>query len=330
MRKLGRLAALVLCLALLVPGAWAEEFTLRDKVDHESAPALQVVAQAMTGDTRDFMGPPPQQVAWDTLANHANALYSTTAYTKEDLTEMFDGLFADGDFEDYLEPKNDQFKLVDGKYAFTPGDGDAATFVAINDVTEDAGVLNVDLSVYKVSDAAGDAFCFNATAQLVPDEAALFGATVRSFQVGAEKQPKPGKISATQELAAQSGNSYAAKNALDGKLSTCWAFDAQKDPEAKLTISFDEPTQLRGLLITPGYAKNQDAYQNNRRVRRLRIDGDDDLAVVFDIEEQASFDGFVAVPFCGVFTVEQLTIRVPESFTGEKFNDLCISEIQLF
>lgn len=95
---------------------------------------------------------------------------------------------------------------------------------------------------------------------------------------------------ASSTLRPQAGNRYDPALALDDKLATAWCEGARGDGvgewiEVRARHLPDWKSPLCQVLIVPGYAKSEAAYQQNGRVTRLRISS--------CAHPEASFDGDV-------------------------------------
>lgn len=332
-RTLKLLALALAVIMLLMPMAVAEGLSAEEKIVQDALPLLRIINRP-TG-LISFSGAPSQAYAWAVLAQYVNGNLTETQYSKQQLQDFYKGLFAEGELDaDFpiANPQDDsQFTPDSDGYSFMHGDGEAYTQASVNRVTAQSdGSLLVDLSVWRTADMGDDRFEHNAFATLMPDENALFGATVRTVEVSEAPLPKPSRIEATHTLEPQSGNIYDAKNAIDGKLATCWAYDAKTYPDAALTIYFDHLTELRGLIFTAGYAKSEDAYKNNRRVALIDVAFGDGSGYGMYVEPLEFHQSLVALPFGDVCKVSSIQITVPETYPGEKFDDMCISEIEFF
>lgn len=152
-------------------------------------------------------------------------------------------------------------------------------------------------------------------------------------------------IRASSEL----GNNYKAINLTDGNLNNCWA-DApgEKGAGQKISITFSQPVIIRAVLIVNGFAKSEELYYKNNRVKRMNA-----RAVVspvctdYSINERECYDlhdstwvpvneklpwvncsvacDFGDTPMCAT----QLTLEVAEIFPGSKHDDVCIAELYI-
>lgn len=146
----------------------------------------------------------------------------------------------------------------------------------------------------------------------------------------------PITLSASTCLKDEGKNSYQAQMAHDFKLETAWVegkddqgvgetltfrFDMSEDPNEKLTIT--------GLKLANGYQKSHTAWENNGRVKRLKmtVDGRDhgtlELQDGFGVQEI----GFGEVPL-PTKKVTEICFTILEAYPGKKFNDTAISEIE--
>lgn len=355
MKKLIALLTL-LCLLLALP-AWAETseaVEAQPAVDPAAEPAAEPEPDPMedpayrqelalkaeelfalvggaAGET--FTGVPGDALAWAALSAYACTFaQDAQVFTVPQMGELYDALFAEGSFED-LDPSGSGscFTREGEEYVFGMADGDPAVQVLVNDTdtyTEDA--LYCDLSLYGL--VHGDYpmyFYGSVTAVLVPDESAPFGATLAGWQP--IELPAFPQAESNARLGDQAGNDYYAANAIDGDLKTCWAYRISQSEDPALTLLADEPQQVRGLVFTPGYAKNQQVFENNHRVATLSVTlGDETFSYELPDPEAESFEGTYVLSFDGVYTADAVKIEVEDVHKGGKYDDVCISELYLF
>jgi tetratricopeptide (TPR) repeat protein len=113
----------------------------------------------------------------------------------------------------------------------------------------------------------------------------------------------------------------------DNKLETAWSEQTPGDGVGeKIIIKSNSAFALQTLSLVNGYAKNEDKYYQNNRVIKLKISSDqgDEKIVTFS-DDFMDFQEVVV----GFRRVEELTLEVLETSKGNKYNDLCISEIKI-
>ena len=146
-------------------------------------------------------------------------------------------------------------------------------------------------------------------------------------------------------LAAQTGNSYEARNLCDGFSTTAWAISLEgavfdKDMLYGPTFTV-RCKKLSHIIIHNGYGKNESSYKNNTRAARIVFYTHDEQG-----NEHILFDGFlkdtpspqrleVASDMEGDSDIKRIgmkfyTQRDGGFYTGEKWNDLCVSEVEFW
>lgn len=148
----------------------------------------------------------------------------------------------------------------------------------------------------------------------------------------------------TIHLETQAGNNYDASNLTDGNLSTAWAVDLDKpgviDADVVDCLSFKlSAWQINRIVIVNGYGKNAEAYYNNTRARSVMIsrvpwDEADDSDILFSGEIKDTYRP-QSIPVSKTFDNSRPTYTIYVMFEnhfypGQKYNDLCISEIQFW
>ena len=145
-------------------------------------------------------------------------------------------------------------------------------------------------------------------------------------------------------LAPQAGNTYEPINMLDGNPATAWAvnldrasYDSDKLYGPTFTVRCKK---LSHIVLRNGYAKNSASYTNNSRASRIIFCNADNVS---DEDEEASYlyEGIVKdTPEPQTLTVSgsansdihQIQMIFPnDGFRhGNKWNDLCVSEVEFW
>lgn len=303
----------------------------RAQVARDAQALVAIIAASVDED--GFEGAPDAQTAWNALGLCAAQVGEDgQVFSEAEMASMYLDLFAEGEFDQIADQAGGAFTPSQEGYVFHMAGGDPVYRVIANntdDYTDTA--IAYDLSLYTLShDDFPMTFAGSAVALLTPSPLTRFGALVARWtpcQLPAFPTAQSGA-----QLGDQEGNSYAPANAIDGKLDTCWAYPLSGAEDAALTLLADEPQQVRGLVITPGYAKSSYAFTSNRRLAQLTArlyDGTEFTWNLDDVDKQF-YDGTYVLPFEGVYETDSVTIQVKETYEGANFDDVCISEIYLF
>lgn len=146
-------------------------------------------------------------------------------------------------------------------------------------------------------------------------------------------------------LASQTGNTYEARNLCDGFSTTAWAISLENavyDNDMLYGPTFTiKCKELSHIIIRNGYGKNETSYKNNTRAARV---------VFYSCDEQGKehilYDGFLK----DTPSPQRLEIASEKKendeikrigmkfyaqrhggfYTGEKWNDLCVSEVEFW
>lgn len=144
-------------------------------------------------------------------------------------------------------------------------------------------------------------------------------------------------------LDAQNGNSYEASNLFDGDPSTTWAVGAKKfekfEKETEghfprmVGIKTIQQYPIERLVITNGYAKNKESWRNNARAKTITIMGCTEGSNLADnlysgTLSDTSEPQTVILRKTGRYDYYNLIIE--DYYPGEKWDDVCISEIEVF
>ncbi|URJ49808.1 discoidin domain-containing protein [Paenibacillus polymyxa] len=133
------------------------------------------------------------------------------------------------------------------------------------------------------------------------------------------------KISASSTLSDQAGNSYAARNIMDGDASTAWCEGSKGDGIGEwIKIDFGSMQELKGFELINGLAKSSNAYQANNRVKRMKLEFSNGQTMIVD--NDFIRNEFLDNPIHTSFV--KITIEAVER--GSKYYDTCMSEIRFF
>lgn len=141
----------------------------------------------------------------------------------------------------------------------------------------------------------------------------------------------------------QNGNSYAASNLFDGDPSTAWAIGDKKfekfEKETEghfprmVGIATIQQYPIEHLVITNGYTKNKESWLNNARAKTIIIMGCTEGSNLADnlysgTLSDTSKPQTVFLRKTGRYDYYNLIIE--DYYPGKKWNDVCISEIEVF
>ena len=143
-------------------------------------------------------------------------------------------------------------------------------------------------------------------------------------------------ITATSRLAPQGNNNYNEKNLYDYNDFTPWVEGVKGyGIGEKVTFTLEDVSAgFTGISITNGYSKNQTAWKNNSRVKKLKLSVDGREKFILNLKDQMGEQVFqfgddvvlnvVDGEFQEVFTV---TIEIIDVYKGIKYDDTAISEV---
>lgn len=139
----------------------------------------------------------------------------------------------------------------------------------------------------------------------------------------------------------QNDNSYEAYNLFDKDPSTTWAVGAkkfekfEKETEGLFPrmVSISTHDLLERLVITNGYAKNNQSWRNNARVKNITIMGCTEGSNLADNLYSGTLSD-TAEPQTVILRktgrYDYYNLIIEDYYPGEKWDDVCISEIEVF
>ena len=156
--------------------------------------------------------------------------------------------------------------------------------------------------------------------------------TVKETEIG-NSPPVFDEFSSTSELASITNNdgtfNYNISNIADGDYYTCWA-EGSSDAgiNESILLSADEKQHVSEISITNGYYKDKDIFYKNNRVKNCRFEFSDgtsqEVVLLGEYSEQSN-----VITFSPPVDTEYIKITILSVYSGNKYNDTCISEISV-
>lgn len=135
-------------------------------------------------------------------------------------------------------------------------------------------------------------------------------------------------VYATSVLEATDEYEYEPQCVLDGDSSTAWCEGVNGAGLGEsITIELDEKCVLTGMGILNGYQKNEDIYYKNSRPAKVSIMfSDSDVETIALADER----GWDYINFSKQHVSSYVQITIENVYVGNKYDDTCISEIELY
>ncbi|MBI4235215.1 discoidin domain-containing protein [Candidatus Peregrinibacteria bacterium] len=140
------------------------------------------------------------------------------------------------------------------------------------------------------------------------------------------------QVSASSVLKDKSkiGFNYAPEMAFDRDFSTAWCA-ADGKTGAELVMNFADYVKVGKMGIVPGFARDAEIYNQNKRVKKLKVQFQDEEGKFQDF---ASYDlpdkyGMQFFDFEGEET-KAVKFVIEDVYAGSKYEDLCIAEIDFW
>ena len=211
------------------------------------------------------------------------------------------------------------------------------------------------IAVVVVAFLIGGAFFFlnkedeanNETANVETAEA-VSANEANEFDRSKAKLLKAVKVEYSNSLAPQAGNNYEAKNLCDGDSTTAWAINLDKaiyDDDMLYGPMFTVSCKkLSHIIIRNGYCKNAGSFKNNTRAAKVVFysyvedtEGDDERILYDGSLRDKPTPQRLEIPLDkeGNENIKQIGMIFNTQFNGgyyagEKWNDLCVSEVEFW
>lgn len=151
-----------------------------------------------------------------------------------------------------------------------------------------------------------------------------------------EVYPEPEFMNSTaSDTLYEEGYSHAPENAFDGYSDTAWCVS---DGVGEWIMLFDDDYQyVSGIRVLNGYNKynyktNTNLYYANSRPHEITIEFSDGTTIDAELEDIYSDDGdlYQELDFGRTIKTRSVKITANSVYSGTKWNDMCISEIQVY
>ena len=304
------------------------------QVAEGAMPLYALIARSFTLDaSTSFDGEPDEITAWAlsyaALEQGVLEGLSDGVASPESVAEAYRAIFASGELPEMPEGFS-LLELVDGEYQRTSDPGDAQYLPSLLGATEQDGMVNAEVAVMaRAADAPANLEAL-LSVTLVPDAEAPFGARLAAY-LPITDAPALTKAEATATLKDYKDITYGAENVLDGDMTTCWAYP-KEDEGAVITLSSDVPQTVRGIRLTPAYAKSEKLALANNRVKSFHVELSDGATFDFTLNDLPGglYENVASFAFDTAHEVTWVSVQVTDVYSGSKYTDTCISEIALF
>jgi len=117
----------------------------------------------------------------------------------------------------------------------------------------------------------------------------------------------------------------------DGRKDTCWAEGSPGNGIGEwIEFSWEKPRDISGFTIIPGFAKDENVWNANSRPKTVELvfyNGDGEiLREEFNIDDSMKTQKFF-LKNGTIKNVKKVVLNIKAVYTGTKYNDLCISEL---
>lgn len=137
------------------------------------------------------------------------------------------------------------------------------------------------------------------------------------------------KIQASSTLAPQGGNTYTVSNLNDGNLKTSWVEGVSGYGIGEwVEYSFGAGTIINSITIANGYVKSQSSWENNSRVKKLKVYFNGIAFAILNLDDSRSIQSYNFLRGIGLEQRDwTLRFEILEVYKGKKFDDTALSGI---
>lgn len=135
-------------------------------------------------------------------------------------------------------------------------------------------------------------------------------------------------VSATSMLS-ENGMSHSADRLIDGNLSTAWVEGVGGTGQGEsFSLNFDGTYMVQGITIWSGYQKSEYAYYNNARPEEISVEFSDGEKESYTLED--CYGKSQEITFSEAKESSLIKVTIESVYEGSKYEDTCISEIQIY
>ncbi|AXT59267.1 hypothetical protein D1816_02520 [Aquimarina sp. AD10] len=138
----------------------------------------------------------------------------------------------------------------------------------------------------------------------------------------------PYKISSSSIL--KKNINYSDQNIHDFDLLTAWVPKSKNGIGESISFHFKANSpRINTIEIYNGYVKTKKLWKNNSRAKKLKLKIDNKTIAILELEDTTASQRFEIQPIQSTIENQDLvlTLEILESYEGEKYSDLVISEI---
>lgn len=122
---------------------------------------------------------------------------------------------------------------------------------------------------------------------------------------------------------------YPPGNIIDGDSSTAWVEGSSGDGVGEwIQIEFGGMYVMSGINICNGYQKSEDIYLKNNRVKNIRLHFSDNSYIDYELSD--SYGQTQSLMFPQPMRTDRVVLEILSVYSGVKYQDTCLSEIQVF
>jgi hypothetical protein len=135
----------------------------------------------------------------------------------------------------------------------------------------------------------------------------------------------PTRYCASSALAPQPGNTYGVRHLFSTDLDTAWVEGRPGQGVGEwVAVEFERPKLVKTIVIRNGYQKNADVFQNNGRVRRLKLVFSQGETQTLTLEDRDGAQVIALDPGVKTYWVQFL---IEDVYPGSRFTDTAISKL---
>lgn len=115
---------------------------------------------------------------------------------------------------------------------------------------------------------------------------------------------------------------------VDAQLQTCWVEGLLGSGIGEwIKVPLTQEIKLKKIGVSIGYDKNENLFYNNNRIKTLKISSNNSFLMNYTFDDNR---GLQYITFKNPISVSSLTFEIIDIYKGKKYDDTCLSEIEIW
>lgn len=121
---------------------------------------------------------------------------------------------------------------------------------------------------------------------------------------------------------------YGAMNIIDKNPETAWSEGVESyGVNEWVQVERNGLADISEILISNGYHKSQETFDNNGSLKRFRLDFSQGQYIYYEVDENKTGSKHIRILFDRPISTDSIRLTILDVFKGSKYEDTCITDI---